>query len=377
MHNLKTTFISSITRSLRQSLAAVTIGVGAVALAPLTLAVDFSGNRIEMIMPFKEGGGSDTWGRFYAPKLAEQLPGSPVMVVKNIPGGGSTSGANQFQLRAKPDGGDVLASSASTMFPYILGDRRVRYDYKEWSAVLASPTGGVVYVSPDLGIDSVADIAKLKDKNLMFASQGATSMDLVTLLAFNLLDMDVKAVFGMRGRGEGRLAFERGEVNIDAQTTSAFIKKVQPLVDEGKAIPLFSYGVLGKDGKIKRDPNFPNLPHFVEAYEMVHGQAPDGEAFHAWKSFFVAGYAAQKGLFLPKGTPDNIVQAYREAAANVIAQPGFASESEDVLGNYEQAIGNDAEMMFAEALKMDKAAKTWVINWLNSEYNAGLKLSSN
>jgi hypothetical protein len=259
------------------------------------------------------------------------------------------------------------------MFPYILGDSRVRYDYKDWAAVLASPTGGVVYVSADLGIDSAADIAKLKGQDLKFASQGATSMDLVTLLALDLLDMDVKAVFGMKGRGEGRLAFERGEVNIDAQTTSAFIKKVQPLVDEGKAIPLFSYGVLGKDGKIKRDPNFPNLPHFVEAYETVHGEAPNSEAFRAWKSFFIAGYAAQKGLFLPKGTPDEVVQAYSEAVAKVIAKPGFETEAEDVLGNYEQAVGGDAQMMFAEALKIDDAAKAWIIDWLNSRYSAGLE----
>jgi hypothetical protein len=201
-------------------------------------------------------------------------------------------------------------------------------------------------------------------------------MDLVTLLALDLLDMDVKAVFGMKGRGEGRLAFERGEVNIDAQTTSAFIKKVQPLVDEGKAIPLFSYGVLGKDGKIKRDPNFPNLPHFAEAYELVHGQAPDNEAFRAWKSFFIAGYAAQKGLFLPKGTPEEVVQAYSDAVAKVIAKPGFESDAEDVLGNYEQAVGGDAQMMFAEALKIDDAARAWIIDWLNSRYSAGLEASA-
>jgi tripartite-type tricarboxylate transporter receptor subunit TctC len=370
------TLIATIARSLRSSMAAATLGAGALTLSSAALAVDFAGDRIEMVMPFKEGGGSDTWGRFYAPLVAEQMPGGPVMVVKNIPGGGSTSGANQFQLRAKPDGRDVLASSASTMFPYILGDSRVRYDYKDWAAVLASPTGGVVYVSADLGIDSVADIAKLKGQDLKFASQGATSMDLVTLLALDLLDMDVKAVFGMKGRGEGRLAFERGEVNIDAQTTSAFIKKVQPLVDEGKAIPLFSYGVLGKDGKIKRDPNFPNLPHFAEAYELVHGQAPDNEAFRAWKSFFIAGYAAQKGLFLPKGTPEEVVQAYSDAVAKVIAKPGFESDAEDVLGNYEQAVGGDAQMMFAEALKIDDAARAWIIDWLNSRYSAGLEASA-
>ena len=35
----------------------------------------------------------------------------------------------------------------------------------------------------------------------------------------DLLDIEVKAVFGMKGRGAGRLAFERGETNIDYQTS--------------------------------------------------------------------------------------------------------------------------------------------------------------
>ncbi len=372
MKNSSHSLLNFSARAIRPLVAAMACA-SALSLSAPAFAVDFDGARIEMTMPFKEGGGTDTWGRFYAPLIGEQLPGQPVVVVKNIPGGGSTSGANQFQMRAKSDGRDIFASSGSTMFPYILGDKRVRYEYKDWTAILASPTGGVVYISSDLGVKSLADLTKLKDADLKYASQGATSLDLITLLSFEVLGLDVKAVFGMKGRGEARLAFERGEVNIDDQTTSGFIKKVQPLVDEGKAVPLFSWGVLGKDGKIQRDPSFPDLPHFVEAYEMVHGKAPDSERFRAWKSFFVAGYAAQKGLFLPKGTPDDVIQAYRESAAKVIAVSGFKEKAQDMLGDYEQAVGEEASMMFAEAVSMDDAAKTWVIDWLNSKYSAGLE----
>ncbi|UTW11505.1 Bug family tripartite tricarboxylate transporter substrate binding protein [Marinobacterium rhizophilum] len=372
MKNTHRTLVSLSARAVRPLVAAIACAGALSATAP-AFAADFDGARIEMTMPFKEGGGTDTWGRFYAPLISEQLPGQPVVVVKNIPGGGSTSGANQFQLRAKPDGRDIFASSGSTMFPYVLGDKRVKYEYKDWTAVLASPTGGVVYISSDLGVKNVAELVKLKDADLKYASQGATSLDLITLLSFEVLGLDVKAVFGMKGRGEARLAFERGEVNIDDQTTSGFIKKVQPLVDEGKAVPLFSWGVLGKDGKIQRDPTFPDLPHFVEAYEMVHGSAPSSERFRAWKSFFVAGYAAQKGLFLPKGTPDDVVQAYQEAASKAVAVPGFKEKAQDVLGDYDQAVGEEARMMFAEAVSMDDEAKGWVINWLNTKYSAGLQ----
>ena len=119
-------------------------------------------------------------------------------------------------------------------------------------------------------------------------------------------------MFGMKGRGEGRLAFERGETTIDYQTTSAYLKSSVPLVKEGKAIPLFSWGAIDESGKLVRDPTFPDLPHFEEAYEIVHGKKPSGIEWDATKAFLIAGFPAQKLMLLPKGTPDDIVEAYRQ-----------------------------------------------------------------
>lgn len=337
-----------------------------------SLAADFDGKRIEWIIPFKEGGGSDTWARFYSPMLAKNLPGSPVIAVKNIPGGGSTKGANQFQSRAKPNGLTALGTSGSTQFPYLLGDRRVKYEYKDWNVILATPTGGVVYVRPDLGVKSAADLGKLKGKKLRYGSQGATSLDLIPLLAFEQLDLGVKAVFGMKGRGAGRLAFERGETNIDYQTSSAYLKKVTPLVKRGKAVPIMSWGALDNNGNLVRDPTFPDLPHFAEVYEMHHGKKPSGEWFDAWKAFFTAGFAVQKMIFLPKGTPDDVVQAWRDAAAKTVASSEFQGKAEKVLGTYPQAVGPDAETLMKIAVNIDPKAKEWVRNWLITTYNVRL-----
>jgi len=209
----------------------------------LVHAADFSGKTIEWIIPFKEGGGSDKWSRFYAPLLSEALPGKPTVVVKNVPGAGSTKGANQFASRAKPNGLTILGTSGSTQFPYLLNDKRVKYEYKDWNVVLASPTGGVVYVSPKTGIKTPLDLKNTK-ASLIYGSQGATSLDLVPLLAFEILGAPVEAIFGMKGRSAGRLAFERGEVNIDYQTSSAFLSKSKPLVESGDAIPLMTWGAL-------------------------------------------------------------------------------------------------------------------------------------
>ena len=355
-------------RYLFAALAASTLSVTAI-FSTASVAADFSGKRIEWIIPFKEGGGSDTWARFYAPLLAKNLPGEPVIAVKNIPGGGSTKGANQFQSRAKPTGLTVLGTSGSTQFPYLLGDRRVKYEYKDWTVVLATPTGGVAYVSPDLGVTSAADIGKLTGVDLKYGSQGATSLDLIPLLAFEKLGLNVKAVFGMKGRGAGRLAFERGETNIDYQTSSSFLKKVTPLVESGKAVPLMSWGALDAGGNLVRDPTFPDLPHFAEVYEMVHGEKPAGEWFDAWKAFFSAGFAAQKMIFLPKGTPDDVVQVWRDAAAKTIASAEFQDNAAKVLGTYQQAVGAEAEVLQNIAINVDAKASDWVRNWLTDTYN--------
>src|SRR4051812_23201678 len=195
----------------------------AVALSGAAFAADFAGKRIEWIVPFQEGGGTDVWARFIQPPLSRELPGKPTIIIRNVPGGGSTTGANQFQQRAKPDGLTLLGTSGSTQFPYLLDDPRVKYEYKDWTAILASPTGGVVYVRPELGIKNASEIKKILNEPMKYGSQGATSLDLVPLLAFELLGMKVDPVFGMEGRGAGRLAFERGEAKIDYQTSSAYL----------------------------------------------------------------------------------------------------------------------------------------------------------
>jgi len=336
-------------------------------------AADFAGKTVEWIVPFKEGGGSGKWARFYAPLLAKALPGRPRIAIRHIPGAGSTRGANVFQARAKPDGLTILGTSGSTQFPYLLGDRRVRYEYKDWQVVLASPTGGVVYLNPALGVKTARDLVKLKGRTLLYGSQGATSLDLIPLLAFEILGLDVKPVFGMRGRGAGRLAFERGEVGIDYQTTSAYLSQVVPLVKEGRAVPIMSWGALAKDGSIVRDPTVPKLPHFAEVYEQLHGRKPSGPAWKAWRTFFVAGFPGQKMVFLPKGTPPDIVAAYRAAFAKVVSAPGFAKMAARRLGAYEQHTGREAEATKRLATTIAADDRRWVREWLIRRFKVRLR----
>ena len=356
----------------RSTVFAAMLAALAIVAGPVR-AADFAGKTIEWIIPFKEGGGSDKWARFYAPMLSDALPGKPTVVVRNMPGAGSTRGANYFQTRAKPDGLTILGTSGSTQFPYLLGDRRVKYEYKDWPVVLATPTGGVFYVNPALGVRTAKDLVKLRGKKLLYGSQGATSLDIIPLLAFELLGLDVKPIFGMRGRSAGRLAFERGEVNIDQQTTPAYLSQVVPLVKAGKAVPIMSWGALAKDGSLVRDPTVPALPHFAEVYETIHGRKPSGPAWHAWRTFFVAGFPGQKMVFLPKGTPPDVVAAYRAAFEKIVSAPGFEKKAAKHLGLYEQHTGDAAEATKRLATTIAAADRAWVRKWLVRRFKVKLR----
>ena len=335
--------------------------------------VNLEGKTVEWVIPFSETGGSAKWANFFAPLLSEELPGQPTVVVKFMPGAGSTKGANWFQQQSHEDGTLMFGSSGSTQFPYLLGDPRVRYEYSDWHSVMASGTGGVAYLNAEAGARFDGSANDLKDMSFIYGSQGATRLDLVPLLAWQMLGMNVEPVFGIKGRGDGRLMFERGEANIDYQTSSGYLSGSAPLVEEGAAVPMMTWGALDADGNIVRDPTFPDIATFKEVCEATDGCETSGDVWDAWKAFFVAGFPVQKLAFLPAGTPQDVIDTYSAAFEAVIARPDFAEISTKRVGKYSVFVGEDSQSALATATSVSDSAKVFVTNWLQEAYGVQLK----
>jgi len=358
----------------------VAVGLVAAAAATFTVqaqagghGIDLAGKTVEWIIPFSETGGSAKWANFYAPLLSEALPGEPTVIVKFMPGAGSTKGANYFQEQEYKDGTVIFGSSGSTQFPFLLGDPRVKFDYADWNVVLASGTGGVAYLPPDLAakMDGL-NAAPLQGEDFIYGNQGATRLDLVPALAWEMLGLNVESVMGIKGRGDGRLMFERGEANIDYQTSSAYLSGVVPLVDAGTAVPMMSWGALDDAGNIVRDPTFPDMPTFKEVCEATDGCETSGEAWDAWKAFFIAGFPAQKMVFLPKGATADAIATYTTAFEAIKARPDYATISSKELGLYPQLTGQAAKVALDSGTKVAPAAKAYVVNWLQEKYGVSL-----
>ncbi|HSK32963.1 MAG TPA: hypothetical protein VK903_05725, partial [Propionicimonas sp.] len=225
-----------------------------------------------------------------------------------------------------------------------------------------------IYARTDAGVQGVEDLVD-RDTPLEFGGITATGLDLTTLIAFDLLDADVTATFGFEGRGPVNLALQRGEIDLDYQTTTSYESAVEGLVEDGDAVVLASFGQLNEDGEVVRDPNFPDVPTVVEAYEKLHGQAPSGPELEAYKTVLGLTYTYQKGLWVPKDTPPEALALLRESAQKMANDTAFLEEAEEILGGYPLESGDDVAAQVQEAYTVSDDTVTYIRDLLQRSYD--------
>ncbi|ARK29762.1 Bug family tripartite tricarboxylate transporter substrate binding protein [Halalkalibacter krulwichiae] len=328
--------------------------------------VFYQGQNIEMLVPFGAGGGTDVFARFLAPYISEHIEGNPTVQPLNVPGGGSITGTNEFYRSKEANGFNILATSGSTHTPYLLKESAVQYDLAKLTPIIGFASGGVVYTTPELK-------ENLQNEQLVYAGISATGLDLLSLLAFEVLELDVQSVLGYEGRGPSRVAFEQGESTIDYQTSSAYLTNVEPLVDEGMAAPLFSFGQLS-NGEIVRDPVFPELPSIKEYYEELYGKEPSGPAWESYKTFVGSAFTLQKMIFTHEDAPQEAIDALVTGFTNLMDDESFFIDGEEVLGGYEPYLGEELDSVFEDSfVNVSEENIDWVINFLKENYGVTIE----
>jgi tripartite-type tricarboxylate transporter receptor subunit TctC len=338
----------------------------ALAAPALGAAPYYEGKTLEVIIPFPVAGGSDIWIRTIAPYLEKHIPGNPKFNFRNIAGGRGIPGMMEFALKAKRDGHMVLVSSATNYFPVLLGDKAAKYDFRQWKPLLVNAVGGVMYVAPASGVKRVEDLTKAKD--LIYGGISAIGLDMIPLITFELLELDAKGVLGFRGRGEARIAFERGETNLDYQTTPAYNATVVPLIKEGKAIPLMTFGQLDEKGNIIRDPAVPDLPTVPEVYEKLKGKKPSGKFWETYKIFMPSAFAVQKILWAKADAPAEALRGFYAAADRLEKDKEFLAKTDKALGGYPLLRGDRLEKTIQQAFQIDADTQNFVKEWVRRKY---------
>ena len=291
----------------------------------------------QMIIPQEAGGGTSVWASIIAKHLEKHL--GEEIVLQHIPGARDIPAFNKFHNELQNDDKTIMVSHGGNAESYLIEE--VDYNYKEYE-----PIGGMnlsIVTAGRTGTDPTKD-------PIRFSSGSGNNPDVMafTLLACGELPTidDYVACFkdkvtfvkGMKS-GDRRLAFMRGELNATRESTAAFIKHVQPLIDKGEAELWFSHGVLDLEtGLVMPDDNY-SVGSFDQYYFQKYSKNPSGPLYDAY--ILVKQYrdALQKALWMRKGNPN--APAVKAALVAMLADPEAQAAIEKKAGKYGWNVGPD------------------------------------
>lgn len=368
------------TRRVARTLLASAAALGlTTAFAHIAAAADYTGKRIQILVPFAEGGGTDSWTRMMAPYLEKYLPGKPRVLVVNRPGAAGITGANYYQEKAPKDGSWIFALSVSTAQNYALGNPQFKTKFEEYHPVLNSPRGSVQYARKELGLQNhktikaqIEALRKYPPDKLVFGGRTPISVDLAYLVALSLLGVEVKSVWGLGGTGPMALGFERGEFTVNYDNTLSYLSNRKHMIESGMARPLYTFGNYDENGKLTRDPAAPDVPTFNEFYKAVHGKDPSGPGYEAWLALMGVSIPLSKSLLLAPGTSKDVVEMWRGAVRKMLADAEFKQKAAKEFGPYPQIVGEAVRPIIKQALSVSPEARQWLAKYVKVRYDVEL-----
>ena len=324
----------------RWSLAA--LGACCIALAAASPGVSqeasFAGKTVRMILGQAAGGGADTSARLIAAFLAKYLPGTPTVVVVNMPGANGIVANNYLVHQVAADGLTFVAGSGSQVIAAAEQNAAVKYDPAKFEFIGSVQNPGTVLIAAKTAIPRLTNP---KVDAVVMAQVGvARPGALFTIWGKEFLNWNVRSVTGYKGSQEVHLAVLRGEAEM--MDTGA-INVLGPMVNEGKYAGVSQIGLF-IGGKFVRRGVFKDVPLIAE---QLAGKI-DGRAKSALNSWLNAA-AIGKFYALPPGTAAPVLAAYRSAFTRMQDDPEFQEKART-------ALDPDYEMMSAEDTRQLVAA---------------------
>jgi tripartite-type tricarboxylate transporter receptor subunit TctC len=255
---------------------------------------DFPTRTIRLVAPFPPAGAADVISRLLNEPLSRAL--GQVVVVENRAGSGGRIGT-ELVVKSAPDGYTILMGSQATnsINPELYKD--LNYDPARdlVTIQMVGGVGSVLYVRPDLRVNSLQEIIDMARKNpgkLTYGSAGnGGGSHLAAALLETMANIKMTHV-PYRGTAPA--------------TTDVMASQIDMLIDPiPSALPYIKGGRVRPIAVTtpKRSPSLPDLPTFDEA------GVPGYEA--------VSYYA----LYAPAAVPADVLAKLRQAAKTAISDP--------------------------------------------------------
>jgi tripartite-type tricarboxylate transporter receptor subunit TctC len=290
-------------RFLRVALVAMVVLVPAGAGAQ-SVADFYRGKTVNVIAGYPPGASNDFYVRAVARHIGRHIPGSPAVVPRNMPGGGSLVAANHIFNVAPKDGTTLGLIVPTAPLEERLGASNVRFKAAQFNFIgRLAPTPNVTFMNA------------FKDAMLREATLGATGRSSTVAIYPSLLNHVVgtrfKLVMGYKGSAEAMLAMERGEVEGHSTTWDGVKSRAAKHLRDNTITILVQYG-------LRRHPELPHIPTSVEL-----GRTP--EQVEALRIFANATEVGRFILSTPD-TPADRIQALRRAFDAMVRDPEFIAD---------------------------------------------------
>ena len=271
------------------------------AATSMALAQAYPAKPMTMVIPFAAGGPTDVLGRVMAQRMSEIL--AQQVIVENVGGAGGMTGAKRV-ADAAPDGYTFVLGTVGTQAQSQTMYKRPLYhaatDFAPVALIAEVPI--VLITRNDLPVNNLQEFiayGKANQGKMQYGSAGAGSATHLGCVLLNyLIGVDITHV-PYRGTGPAMQDLQGGRIDYLCEIVST----AKPQIDGGtvKAIAIMTK---------ERSPALPNVPTGLEQ------GVPNLEAY-TWNA-----------IFLPKGTPADIVKKLNDATVEAMKTPGVRERLE-------------------------------------------------
>jgi len=216
----------------------------------------YKNKAITFVVPYKPGGGYDTYARMIAPALSAKT-GSKV-VIRNMHGGASYVAINHV-YHAKPNGRTILIldGMVSTLNQLTGDSKAKRLDMLKfgWLARVSYEQGAVL-IGTKSGYKNLKDLKNAK-KTIKFSGTKGSAVQIIGATFIEIAGLKAEIYQGFGGSSPIAMAIMRGELDGMGNSASSAVKFAEQ--EEIFALCIVSN---------KRSPLMPEVPKIGELVKM-------------------------------------------------------------------------------------------------------------
>jgi tripartite-type tricarboxylate transporter receptor subunit TctC len=273
----------------------------------------YKGKQVKLISAYAAGGNSGLYADIVRRHIGKHIPGTPIVILQNMPGAAGLVVTNYMAQRAARDGTEIALTSRTAPFEPIYGNDKALFDSRtlNWLGS-ANVETSVCVANTDSGMASFEDATK---KELIVGGSAADALDMIVPNVSNhLLGTKFKIVGGYPLSSDILLAMERREVSGFCGVSWPSLKLRYTKLMENKL-----FNVLFQIS-LERAPDLPNVPMMQEfAKDLSNKQVVE---------LLLAPQGMGRPFLTAPDVPADRLTALRKAFAATMGDTGFLAEAE-------------------------------------------------